>query len=155
MAGGGLVFQYSARPAEGAALAGGRLSCGAVRRDPCPGGPVRSSGNQTFSGASEERLPGLSLSFLGVQRLGQCVRWHRLSSGGNWEIPGIRGRVARDHTVSVFITIETMTDPLIMAGREFRSRLIVGTGKYKSFQETARALEASGADMVTVAVRRV
>src|SRR5512138_3990082 len=46
-------------------------------------------------------------------------------------------------------------DPLIIAGREFRSRLIVGTGKYRSFQETARALEASGADMVTVAVRRV
>ena len=48
-----------------------------------------------------------------------------------------------------------MSDSLIIAGREFRSRLIVGTGKYKSFQETARALEASGADMVTVAVRRV
>src|ERR1700675_2583727 len=48
-----------------------------------------------------------------------------------------------------------MTDPLLIAGRSFRSRLIVGTGKYKSFQETARALEASGADMVTVAVRRV
>ena len=48
-----------------------------------------------------------------------------------------------------------MTDPLLIAGRSFRSRLIVGTGKYKSFQETARSLEASGADMVTVAVRRV
>jgi thiazole synthase len=48
-----------------------------------------------------------------------------------------------------------MSDSLIIAGRSFRSRLIVGTGKYKSFQETARALEASGADMVTVAVRRV
>jgi len=48
-----------------------------------------------------------------------------------------------------------MTDPLLIAGRSFRSRLIVGTGKYKSFQETARALEASGAEMVTVAVRRV
>ena len=48
-----------------------------------------------------------------------------------------------------------MTDPFIIAGRSFRSRLIVGTGKYKSFQETARALEASGAEMVTVAVRRV
>ena len=46
-------------------------------------------------------------------------------------------------------------DPLVIAGREFRSRLIVGTGKYKSFAETARALEASGAEMVTVAVRRV
>src|SRR5438128_5152060 len=48
-----------------------------------------------------------------------------------------------------------MTDPLIIAGRQFRSRLIVGTGKYRSFQENARALEASAADMVTVAVRRV
>ena len=48
-----------------------------------------------------------------------------------------------------------MADPLIIAGREFSSRLIVGTGKYKSFQETARALEASGAEIVTVAVRRV
>jgi len=54
-----------------------------------------------------------------------------------------------------FITIRSMSDPLIIAGRQLRSRLIVGTGKYKSFQETARALEASGADMVTVAVRRV
>ena len=45
--------------------------------------------------------------------------------------------------------------PLVIAGRAFQSRLIVGTGKYKSFQETARALEASGAEMVTVAVRRV
>src|SRR6476620_6251095 len=49
----------------------------------------------------------------------------------------------------------TMPDPLIIAGRQFRSRLIVGTGKYKSFQETGVDVEASGADMVTVAVRRV
>jgi thiazole synthase len=48
-----------------------------------------------------------------------------------------------------------MSDLLIIAGRKFSSRLIVGTGKYKSFQETARALEASGAEIVTVAVRRV
>jgi thiazole synthase len=48
-----------------------------------------------------------------------------------------------------------MSDPLVIAGREFHSRLIVGTGKYKSFPETARALEASGAEIVTVAVRRV
>ena len=46
-------------------------------------------------------------------------------------------------------------DSLIIAGRTFRSRLIVGTGKYKSGAETARALAASGAEMVTVAVRRV
>src|SRR5437879_1185231 len=48
-----------------------------------------------------------------------------------------------------------MSDQLIIAGRAFNSRLIVGTGKYRSFQEMARAHAASGADMVTVAVRRV
>src|SRR6202048_1293659 len=48
-----------------------------------------------------------------------------------------------------------MSDQLVIAGRAFKSRLIVGTGKYRSFQEMARAHAASGADMVTVAVRRV
>jgi thiazole synthase len=48
-----------------------------------------------------------------------------------------------------------MADELVIAGREFRSRLIVGTGKYRSFQEMARCHAASGAEMVTVAVRRV
>src|SRR3989441_12570739 len=48
-----------------------------------------------------------------------------------------------------------MSDDLVIAGRAFRSRLIVGTGKYRSFQEMARAHAASGAEMVTVAVRRV
>ena len=42
-----------------------------------------------------------------------------------------------------------------VAGKSLKSRLIVGTGKYKSFSETAKAVKASGADMVTVAVRRV
>ena len=46
-------------------------------------------------------------------------------------------------------------DNLKVAGRTLQSRLIVGTGKYKSFSETAKAVKASGADMVTVAVRRV
>ena len=54
----------------------------------------------------------------------------------------------------VFITISEWTHSSLQAG-QFRSRLIVGTGKYKSGQETARAIEASGAEMVTVAVRRV
>jgi thiazole synthase len=48
-----------------------------------------------------------------------------------------------------------MGDPLILAGREFQSRLIVGTGKYRSFQEMRSAHQASGAEIVTVAVRRV
>ena len=42
-----------------------------------------------------------------------------------------------------------------IAGKTLKSRLIVGTGKYKNFKETANAVKASGADMVTVAVRRV
>ena len=46
-------------------------------------------------------------------------------------------------------------DTLKVAGKSFKSRLIVGTGKYKNFSETAKAVQASGADMVTVAVRRV
>jgi thiazole synthase len=48
-----------------------------------------------------------------------------------------------------------MADPFVLAGREFRSRLIIGTGKYPDFQTMKEAHEASGADMVTVAVRRV
>jgi thiazole synthase len=45
--------------------------------------------------------------------------------------------------------------PLVVAGREFTSRLIVGTGKYVDYQQNADAAEAAGAEMVTVAVRRV
>ena len=44
--------------------------------------------------------------------------------------------------------------PLILDGKQYRSRLIVGTGKYKDLQETAAAIAASGAEMVTVAIRR-
>src|SRR5271163_4159332 len=48
-----------------------------------------------------------------------------------------------------------MSDVLRIAGRDFSSRLFVGTGKYRSFQEMARCHAASGAEVVTVAVRRV
>ena len=48
-----------------------------------------------------------------------------------------------------------MMSPLVIAGKAFQSRLIVGTGKYKDGAETQAAVEASGAEMVTVAVRRV
>ena len=44
--------------------------------------------------------------------------------------------------------------PLVIAGREYRSRLLVGTGKYRDLDETRRATEASGAEIVTVAIRR-
>jgi len=47
-----------------------------------------------------------------------------------------------------------LTDPLVIGGQPFASRLLVGTGKYRTLDETARALDASGADIVTVAIRR-
>ncbi len=49
---------------------------------------------------------------------------------------------------------ETTNDTLNIAGREFSSRLLVGTGKYKDMQETRAAIDASGAEIVTIAVRR-
>jgi len=53
------------------------------------------------------------------------------------------------------VDLPRVDKPFTIAGRTYRSRLIVGTGKYRSFEEMARAHAASGADMVTVAVRRV
>jgi len=47
------------------------------------------------------------------------------------------------------------TSALTIAGRTYRSRLLVGTGKYRDFAETAQALEESGAEIVTVAIRRI
>src|SRR4030065_1981886 len=46
------------------------------------------------------------------------------------------------------------SDPLVIAGRAYNSRLLVGTGKYKDMQETRRAIDASGAQIITVAIRR-
>ena len=48
----------------------------------------------------------------------------------------------------------TLDDPLLIAGRTYRSRLLVGTGKYRDFRETRDAIVASGAQIVTVAIRR-
>lgn len=58
------------------------------------------------------------------------------------------GDVARDHEA-------TDDEPLVIGGHAFASRLLVGTGKYKDNDETIRALEASGTECVTVALRRV
>lgn len=46
-------------------------------------------------------------------------------------------------------------DPFILAGRQFQSRLLVGTGRYKNMQQTREVIESSGADIVTVALRRM
>lgn len=52
-------------------------------------------------------------------------------------------------------TIETASDPLVIAGRSYSSRLIIGTGKYASYAQNAEAAAAAGAEIVTVALRRV
>lgn len=66
--------------------------------------------------------------------------------GGDHPVAGVGGG---DHQKPI------VEDSWTVAGKTFRSRLIVGTGKYKDFAQNAAALEASGAEIVTVAVRRV
>jgi thiazole synthase len=56
---------------------------------------------------------------------------------------------------TAFIAEPSLDTPLTIAGRSFRSRLMLGTGKYRDNGEMVRAIEASGAEIVTVAVRRV
>jgi thiazole synthase len=51
-------------------------------------------------------------------------------------------------------TQDTMNDKLTIAGKTYNSRLLVGTGKYRDMQETQDAIEASGAEIITIAVRR-
>jgi len=72
----------------------------------------------------------------------------QIASGDRLEIVHFIGGGAPDGA-------ELPDDGWTVAGRRFKSRLIVGTGRYKDFEENAAALKASGAEMVTVAVRRV
>jgi len=76
--------------------------------------------------------------------LGQVV----VEDGDDFEIVHFVG--GGDHSMAI-----VDDDSWTVAGRTFRSRLIVGTGKYKDFEQNAAAVEASGAEIVTVAVRRV
>jgi thiazole synthase len=99
--------------------------------------------------------------WLSYNRLEYLEQRHSIPNDLVKNVSGIRTiaeeavRQGKSFTIDRSIYNKQMTDSFVIAGRQFRSRLIVGTGKYKSFQETTRALEASGADMVTVAVRRV
>ncbi len=63
--------------------------------------------------------------------------------------------MTRQKSYILSAVVKLKKDILKVAGKSLKSRLIVGTGKYKSFSETAKAVEASGADMVTVAIRRI
>src|SRR5260370_12918818 len=94
------------------------------------------------------------------QRLKPCLFSSPYRSAGsaappkNSFLPSLPVQHFRTASESRFHYNGCMNDPLIIAGRKFGSRLIVGTGKYKSFQETARSLEASGPEIVPVAVRQ-
>ena len=74
-------------------------------------------------------------------------------------VPGIASpTAARDNdllTEAVRMSDSILDDPLRIAGRHFHSRLLTGTGKYRDFDETRRATEAAGAEIVTVAIRRM
>jgi thiazole synthase len=78
-----------------------------------------------------------------------------LADGDQIEIVHFIGGGAPDAPQPAHAETDSDDDTLVVAGRRFHSRLLVGTGKYKDFEETARASEASGAEIVTVAVRRV
>ncbi|HEU4699615.1 MAG TPA: thiazole synthase [Gemmatimonadales bacterium] len=60
-----------------------------------------------------------------------------------------------DHSPATAAPAADLDTPFILGGRPFRSRLMVGTGKYRTNEQMVRAIEASGAEIVTVAVRRV
>ena len=97
--------------------------------------------------AVERNLEVVPRSTLGqvIVRDGDELEIVHFVGGGDHTVAGDSG----DHAVA------GDDDSWSVAGRTFRSRLIVGTGKYKDFAQNAAALEASGAEIVTVAVRRV
>ena len=76
-----------------------------------------------------------------------------LRDGDRLEIVHFIGGGAPDEAAAA--AAQALDEGFEVGGRHFTSRLLVGTGKYKDFAETALAIEASGAEIVTVAVRRV
>ena len=67
--------------------------------------------------------------------------------------PALSDALERD-SATVGSTAEAIDDALVIGSRRFRSRLLLGTGKYRDFDQTRRAVDASGAQIVTVAIRR-
>ena len=111
--------------------------------------PHRFAGGDARGDERSQRAVGCGGEVAGAEGESSPVK-RRLKAGcsHDWLPHRVAGCVASRYNGS-------MSDKLTIAGREFASRLIVGTGKYRSFQEMMRCHEASGADMVTVAVRRV
>ena len=84
------------------------------------------------------------------------------ATGSKWSVGAvvgggrIRARAAERKMAGMNAPAEpaALADPLVIAGRAYRSRLLVGTGKYRDFAQTREAIVASGAQIVTVAIRR-
>lgn len=68
--------------------------------------------------------------------------------------PSLSGDTRKSSSPLAAADQEQFMEQLIIAGKAYNSRLLVGTGKYKDFAETRRAIDASGAEIVTVAIRR-
>jgi thiazole synthase len=106
--------------------------------------------------AVERNMEVVPRSTLGEVRVedGDDLEIVHFVGGGDHPVAGVGG----DHPAAGGVGEQAASiapDSWSVAGRTFRSRLIVGTGKYKDFAQNAAALEASGAEIVTVAVRRV
>ncbi len=89
-----------------------------------------------------------------MDSVSSCLQ-RRLSSSAGKIIYQIRTQVGVRGITERRSIMSDKTDKLVIAGREFSSRLMIGTGKYATFQQMAKAIEVSGAEIVTVAVRRV
>jgi thiazole synthase len=112
----------------------------------------------TVNGQPQSASPGTSVAALlasmgvdparvAIERNEEVVPRQDLGPRRCW-----RGGQDRDRLPS---WAEARTTTLVLAGKRFKSRLLIGTGKYKSVEETRKAIELTGAEIVTVALRRV
>src|SRR3954463_14769486 len=109
------------------------------------------------------RALGLEGKRIAVERNGEIVPKSRyattaIDAGDRLEIVGAVGggwggkKAQESAPPTLPATPSTLADPLVIAGRPYASRLLVGTGKYRDFEQTRAAIVASGAQIVTVAI---
>jgi thiazole synthase len=115
---------------------------GSVHKEGLPGGRARIGSNEIYRGARATGLRGRQ----GRPSVGDPQNLIRVTPA--------KGELIVINTESIQ-PADASLDPLVIAGRSFRSRLIVGTGKFGSYEAMRDALQASGTEMVTVALRRV
>src|SRR5690606_27424985 len=121
-----------------------------------PTGIVRFASSASTSWTKVSR--GTPFSALSVNRVAicgsSCCGRQRTRGRGRTSLNSDMPFTARHQAADAEYWVEPGLEPLALAGRTFRSRLLVGTGKYKDFETMQRCLDASGCEVVTVAVRR-